>query len=110
MPPRPGRCKDINCACTGYKKRYDSLAEAARGAELELLEQAGQIRELRRQVPFDLHAPGGGIVGVYIADWTYTDAATGVFTVEDCKGHRTPIYQRSKRHLLAEYGIAIRET
>lgn len=30
--------------------------------------------------------------------------------VEDCKGMRTEIYQRSKKHFEAQYGITITET
>lgn len=33
---------------------YDSRAEARRGAELALLQRAGEIRKLRRQVPYEL--------------------------------------------------------
>lgn len=33
-----------------------------------------------------------------------------VRVVEDCKGFKTEIYLRSKKHFEAQYGIRIRET
>jgi hypothetical protein len=87
---------------------------------LQLLQLAGEITDLREQVAFDLHACADANrgssppawypvkVGRYIADFTYHEA--GGFVVEDCKGVRTAVYMRSKRHMRAEYGIEILET
>jgi hypothetical protein len=96
---------------------FDSKREARRWAELQLLERAGHISALRRQVVFNLHAPisdaagavtGVGIIATYIADFEYYEKGQRV--VEDAKGVRTPIYRLKCRHLLVEYGIQIRET
>ncbi len=99
---------------------YDSAAEARRAQELELMLAAGVISDLQYQQPFDLHAcadanRGQGVtcawypvkVARYIADFTYIE--NGKLVAEDCKGVRTAVYQRSKRHMRAEYGIEIRE-
>lgn len=91
---------------------FDSLREAKRWRELCLLQRAGQITELQRQVPFEL-APSVRINGRkrpplrYIADFVYQERGEPV--VEDTKGVITEGY-RIKRHLmLATHGIAIRE-
>lgn len=78
-------------------------------------ERIGEISELKRQVPFDLHA-NGVKVGRYNADFSYK--CEGCLVIEDVKAARrtgqrsataTALYQRSKRHLRAEYGIDIVE-
>lgn len=98
--------------------RFASKAEAKRWQELVLLERAGYIRDLKRQVPFEL-APAVIFMQPkkrkkpalrYVADATYTDAMTGEFVVEDVKGGAaTPLF-RAKKHLMrAIHGIEVRE-
>lgn len=90
--------------------RFDSKAEARRAQELDLLERGKAIRNLRRQVRFALHAPGGAQVGLYIADFAYTDCATGKEVVEDVKSTATAglaLFKWKARHLQAEYGIEV---
>jgi len=87
---------------------FASAREANRYGELKLLEKAGQIRCLRRQVEYELHAFGGKVVGKYVADAVYLEGGREI--VEDTKGVRTEVYRWKKRHMLAEYGIRIRET
>ena len=96
---------------------FHSKAEARRWAELKLLEKAGQLHGLRRQVPFVLHAPviggrGGTALNVevarYVADAVYHKG--DALVVEDVKGGpSTPLFKLKKRWLLAEYGLTIRE-
>lgn len=99
---------------------FDSQREARRWRELVLLARAGEIRELERQPVYPLHAPvrtadGALVVGAvkvsdYIADFRYRDRRLAwALIVEDAKGVRTPVYRLKKRHLAAEYGIAIVE-
>lgn len=85
--------------------------------ELRLLERAGHIRDLQRQVVFVL-APPVKFKGArrttpalrYVADFGYTDTQTGERITEDVKGVLTAVY-KIKRHLVAHlYGITIRET
>lgn len=94
---------------------FDSAAEAARYTQLRLLERAGQIFELTRQVSFEL-AQAVVINGIhkrpltYRADFAYRDAATGQRVVEDKKGALTEAY-KIKRHLMkAIHNIDILET
>ena len=91
---------------------FDSRKEYRRYAELRLLEQAGVITDLRRQVRFALlpaqHVGGRTERAVsYIADFVYqTD---GMTVVEDTKGVRTKEYILKRKLMLYRYGIAIKE-
>lgn len=89
---------------------FDSKHEASRYQELRLLEQAGEITNLRLQVPYILFPKSEhGRALKYIADFTYNDG-NGQLIVEDAKGVKTPVY-RLKRRLMAELkGIEIKET
>jgi hypothetical protein len=87
---------------------FASKREAKRYEELTWLEKAGEIRDLKTQVGFDLHVKDTK-VSRYIADFTYT-TSHGTTVVEDSKGFRTPLYQLKKKMLAAEYGIVILET
>lgn len=90
--------------------RFDSRKEASRWAELVLLERAGLISELRRQVRIPV-VVNGKRVCVYVADATYTEA--GQLVVEDTKStitRRHPVYRLKRKLLKAAMGIEIRET
>ena len=96
---------------------FQSHAEAARYAELKLLEQAGEIIYLQVHSPWELEK-GVKIEGEarkrpplrYVDDFYFVDAATGGEHVEDVKGkngHMTPVF-RLKQHLMqARYGISV---
>jgi len=94
--------------------RYASIREYDRYQELVMKQKAGLIRGLKRQVVFRfIH--NGIHVGKYVADATYYEPGNPAqkawdLVVEDTKGVRTPLYQRSKKMMLAFYGIEIRET
>jgi hypothetical protein len=90
--------------------RFDSAGEARRWAELQLLERAGEISELRRQVPHELHAPGGEKVGKIVVDFEYVDGDGSIVT-EDFKSPATAaekLFTWKARHFLAEYGRTVR--
>lgn len=70
---------------------FDSKREASRYQELRLLEQAGEIANLRLQVPYILFPKNEhGRALKYIADFVYNDD-TGALVVEDAKGHSTDL-------------------
>lgn len=109
---KPAKYRNQRVEIDGMK--FDSKAEARRYAELRTLERAGLIRDLKRQVSFEL-APGVKLRGQkraspplrYVADFIYQEA--GALVVEDVKGTITEGY-RIKRHLLkAVHGIDIVE-
>lgn len=108
---------------------FDSHKEAIRWDELLLLQRAGKITELRRQVEYELipaqyetyerYGKKGQRLkdGVrllerkvcYVADFVYTDAETGENIVEDAKGVRTKDYILKRKLMLALHSIRIRE-
>lgn len=104
---------------------FDSLKEAQRYSVLVLMQRAGEISDLQRQVPFVLipaqrlpdtvGARGGVKKGkciekavVYYADFVYKDRS-GSKIVEDTKGVRTSDYVIKRKLMLSVYGIRIRE-
>lgn len=88
-------------------QKFDSRKEARRWQELKLLERAGQIENLDRQVKFPLDVDGVHICN-YFADFTYDEKSQVV--VEDCKGIRTRDYKLKAKLMLAIYRIKIFET
>lgn len=86
--------------------RFDSKREAKRWSELLLLEMAGRIANLRRQIRFRLNVLGVEVCQ-YVADFVYIEA--GQMIVEDVKGFRTPVYRLKAKLMKAIHGIEIRE-
>jgi hypothetical protein len=92
---------------------FDSRREAKRYAELVLLLRAGQISNLRRQVPFELlpsQKRNGKVIERpvrYVADFVYIE--NGQEVVEDAKGLRTKEYILKRKLMLWQYGIQIKE-
>lgn len=95
---------------------FDSKSESMRYRELQMLERAGEIKDLQLQVPFELIPGEMGADGKklraikYVADFVYTDCRTGKQVVEDKKGFRTPEYKLKKRLMWHIHGIDIYET
>ena len=79
------------------------------------MELAGKIRDLQRQVRYEL-VPAFDAGGKhyrptsYVADFVYTDTATGEGVVEDCKGYRTDVYRLKAKLFAHRYGVSIRES
>lgn len=94
---------------------FDSVKEYRRYCELRLLERAGKIANLQRQVKFELlPAQRDERTGKlleravsYVADFTYYDEE--FFIVEDAKGYKTPEYKLKKKMMLYFHGIKIQE-
>lgn len=108
---------------------FDSRKEANRFQELRMLERAGKIKALERQVKYVLiptqREPSSEIYtkGVhkgelkpgkvlekecsYIADFAYFQGENLV--VEDTKGFRTEGYKIKRKLMLERYGIQIKE-
>ena len=143
-PQRDRGFKPVKTTSVGRKRKYgnkkihdlksgqvfDSKKEYSRWKELVLLEQAGEITNLHRQVPFVLipeqRLPGtetykrgprkgqtkpGPVIErklTYIADFMYEKA--GKVVVEDSKGLRTKEYIIKRKLMLYKYGIRIKET
>lgn len=103
---------------------FDSKKEYRRWVELKILEDAGVIRNLQRQVKYVLipaqrepetvgqrgrKIPGKVIERevAYYADFVYE--LDGELVVEDTKGIRTDAYVIKRKLLLERFGIRIRE-
>ena len=90
-------------------QKFDSQKEYHRWCELKLLERAGKISDLKRQVSFELIPKQEGERACsYVADFTYLE--DGKLVVEDCKGFKTEVYKIKKKLMLWVHGIRIRET
>jgi hypothetical protein len=92
---------------------FDSQKEYKRFCLLSLLERAGEITNLQRQVKYEL-IPSQRIDGkvverpcTYIADFVYQQ--DGKTVVEDTKGFRTKDYIIKRKLMLWVRGIRIRE-
>ena len=105
---------------------FDSKKEARHWQDLKLLEKAGKITDLQRQVRFELipvqrepdqiGSRGGVIKGKvierkveYVADFVYVDTETGETVVEDTKGIKTKDFIIKRKLMLFVHHIRIRE-
>ena len=108
---------------------FDSRKEARRWTELKLLERAGEIKDLQRQVKYILIPAqyetieryskkgerlkdGTKLIErecSYVADFVYTDLRTGKKVVEDTKGVKTKDYIIKRKLMLFVYKIKIKE-
>ena len=92
---------------------FDSQKEFTRWRELCLLEKAGVITDLKRQVPFELipaQRRNGKTVEravKYVADFVYM--MNGEEIVEDTKGVKTKEYIIKRKLMLWEFGIQVQE-
>lgn len=82
--------------------KFDSKLEARRYCELKLLERAKEIKDLRRQVEFELqpsYKKNNKIIRSinYVADFVYYDVKRRKTIIEDTKGFKTEIYKLKKK-------------
>lgn len=103
---------------------FDSKREYQRWCELRLLERAGKINNLQRQVKFEL-LPSQRVDGKvverachYVADFAYYLAPQNEadkfldlwsYVVEDTKGFKTKDYIIKRKLMLWVHGIRIKE-
>lgn len=97
---------------------FDSKKEAKRYRELKLMEDAGMISRLERQVKFDLlpnqKDPDGKVIErkvQYIADFVYLK--NGKVCVEDVKGYRDGgayrVFVIKRKLMLYRFGLRVIE-
>jgi Protein of unknown function (DUF1064) len=112
QPSKQGRNR-ANVPTEVDGERFPSKKQANRYQDLKLMQKAGKIRKLRREVLFPLIVNGWPIYeGGYRADATYYETVGDleVYRVEDSKGFATETYLHKKRLMKAIYGIVILET
>lgn len=106
---RPSKHRNIKV--TTEEGVFDSKKEHRRWCDLKLMQQAGEIRDLKRQVDFPM-VVNGQLVCTYRADATYVETSTGEFIVEDVKSPTTrkePVYRIKAKLAAAIHNIKIRE-
>ena len=97
-----GKSKYKNKKMIIDKIEFDSHKEGLRYIDLKLLERQGLIKDLRRQVKFELQPSykknNKTIRAIYyIADFVYFDVNKDKVIVEDTKGFRTEVYKLKKK-------------
>jgi len=92
---------------------FDSKREQKRYADLQLLERAGEITHLERQVRFQLIPAQRDAAGkllerevAYVADFRYIE--DGDTIIEDVKGFETPDFKIKRKLMLFRHGIRLR--
>ena len=119
LEPEQPRRKFRNIKTEYDGQKFDSRKEANRYAELRLMERAGAIYELRRQVVFEIiptqkdETTGETVErpAKYIADFVYRDAFTHKLIVEDVKSKatKTPEYILKRKLMYYRFGIRVVE-
>ena len=101
-------------------KGFDSAKEWRRNQELEIMQRAGEISELNRQVPFTLmpsytisdETTKQGFRTVreirYIADFTYR-LKDGTRIIEDVKGMQTEVFKIKRKLLERKIALGVIE-
>ena len=87
---------------------FDSASEAQRWGELKLLQQAGVIHNLQRQVRYELSSQRGVKLGAIVIDFTYVQDGKPI--AEDRKGMLLPLARWKLNHLAADYAFTVRIT
>lgn len=118
MPHKASKYRNVKTVIHG--ETFDSKREAAHWLGLLAREQAGEIRNLRRQVALPLYCPDRKIsepwtwlqVSSYVADFWFEESHLGEVwneVVADAKGKRTQMYLLKRKWLELQEGILIRE-
>lgn len=116
QPAKPSKYRNLKVVIDG--QTFDSKREGAHYLFLKARQAAGEIAELRLQVPFPLYTVqiatvdnGQAVVLIqvaeYIADFTYLEG--GVRVCCDAKGKRTPNYALKRKWLELQQSVLIEE-
>lgn len=96
--------------------KWDSKKEYKRYLELKDRENKKEISNIQRQVTYQVMPRLTDENGKfkyhpikYVADFVYTDNATGKEIVEDAKGIKTEVYKIKKKLMYWQYKIEIKE-
>lgn len=115
---KPSKYRNVKVEADGFT--FDSRHEADVWMLLRAREKAGDITQLRRQVPFTLYVPMFGKDGeslnmnaalmTYVADFQFLDKS-GQRVVMDAKGQKRRIcpYPLKAKAMALSYGITIEE-
>lgn len=117
VPKKSGN-KYYNEKVTLFGETFDSKHEAEEYLALRDLQRKGKIRNLRRQVRYEL-IPKQYVDGklaeksvVYVADFVY-ELPTGKIVVEDAKGYKRgtayAVFVIKRKLMLQVHGIQVKE-
>ena len=96
MKKRLGKYHNRKVEIDGF--RFDSQKEGNRYLILKRMEQEGKIKDLQRQVSFEVVPKSKGERAVkYIADFVYYDIEKQMHVVEDVKGFKTDVYKLKRK-------------
>jgi hypothetical protein len=90
--------------------KFDSKREHGEWVKLEALARKGVIKDLRRQVPYELKVNGEKVTR-YVADFTWYEhvaPSTWLHVVADAKGYITPEFKLKAKLFKALHGCDIR--
>jgi len=109
-----GRKNKFNAKKTEFMGiKFDSKWEAERYGQLHAMEKAGAIKDLQRQVRYNIQVNDQKICQ-YVADFVYQDMGLDGESpkeiVEDAKGVETPEFKIKKKLMKAVFGIEIKIT
>lgn len=101
-------------------EKFDSKKEYSRWCQLKILEKAGEIADLERQVKYILIPSQKGEDGKvierecsYVADFCYRISGTADTVVEDVKGYKEgtayAVFVIKRKLMLYIYGIRVKE-
>ena len=103
-----------NKKCVYGGMTFDSQKERDRYIQLRVMENAGLIQNLQRQVKYEVIPKQTDVMGhvieratAYVADFVYEQ--DGKTVVEDTKGERTRDYIIKRKLMLYLHGIRIHE-
>lgn len=108
-PPKPSKFGNKKTILHGQV--FDSKREASRYAELLLLERNGELRNIRRQVLYELRV-NDVLIAKYYADFVYELRTRGKWDeiVEDVKGYPNDRWPMKRKLMLAIYNVRIQVT
>lgn len=117
MSPAEFKARTIKKPKYGNKKKmvgghmFDSTKEALRYQDLALMQEARQIRGLRRQVVFPIIVNKVHVCD-WIADFVYDELVADLWRtrVEDVKGFRNEMFKLKRKLVQACYPFVILET
>lgn len=96
--------------------QFDSKKEASVYWQLKMTQRAGEIKNLQRQVRYELipnqKDEKGKVIEravYYVSDFEFDDVATGKHVVMDVKGFKTKDYIIKRKLMLERHGIRIEE-
>lgn len=91
---------------------FPSQKEGNRYIELKFWQMAGEISDLTVQPEFELQAKFTDQTGkkhqpiIYKSDFSYLEKGDSLYTIEEVKGMKTPVFKIKWKLVLKQYGLS----